>query len=160
MKPLQYLFYSKIFLYLLLPCASAFTFAAMHLIYTGFLGGAARRQTWNENLGTHMLKRTRFWKIKQYSLVAGAVLTDVHEAIQEQQQVYSTIRTFLPLLVDVRKKGESLLATRSLFFRFLDPLLTENLPSLVREVSIMEEVLKMLPKSNLTLEDVLAGKFD
>ena len=151
---------SEVLVDLCLTSIAVLMFAAMGFALRRYLGATQRNRPLHETLPMQFVKRTRPWKVKQFSLVAQRVLADVHSVILEKAACAQEARAFLPLLVDARRKGEGLMAGRLAYHSVLTPWIENQLPSLVRELAALEEVVKSLPKSHLTIEDVLAGKFD
>lgn len=151
---------TKMILDLFLTGVALVMFTTMGLALRRYLGATQRKRPLKETLPMHFMRRTRPWKIRQYSVVAEGVLSDVHSVILEKTPRVHEVRAFLPLLIDARRKGEGLLASRSSLHLVLTPWWENRLPPLVRELAALEEVVKSLPKSHLTIEDVLAGKFE
>jgi hypothetical protein len=69
-------------------------------------------------------------------------------------------RSFLPILSDVRKRGQILLQQQTTAHRVAFPDREKTLNDLVMRLFVMESKLKALPKPTVTIEEVLSGKFE
>jgi hypothetical protein len=107
-----------------------------------------------------LLRKSRRYQIRTYKRLALSVIKDVNEALECPQSSPQTARALLPLVTDFRKRGEHLLTKRSLCHAFLFPALEKKLEPCVKQLIELERLLKSIPRSTLSLEDVLEGKFD
>jgi hypothetical protein len=110
--------------------------------------------------GSSALRSLRPSRLRQFEVMAQGVLRDVGSALIEAPCQAPEVRSLLPIVCEVRRHGEVLLRTRGPFGRLLWPAREWRLAPLVRDLARIEDVLRALPRSRLTLEDVLAGRFD
>jgi hypothetical protein len=106
------------------------------------------------------LARTgRGYRLNRFETVARGVLSDVEDAMQPPV-CYRHARSFLPLLSDVLKHGQILLRQQTMAHRVAYPDREEQLSLLVTHLFTLESKLRSLPKQTISIEDVLAGKFE
>ena len=92
--------------------------------------------------------------------MAQGLLSDVGGIIVEGPHRHLEARALLPIVSEVRRFGETLVKSRRSLVVLLAPAREARLAPLVRDLSRVETLLRELPRSSLTLEDVLAGRFE
>ncbi|NBX15972.1 MAG: hypothetical protein EBR09_01255 [Proteobacteria bacterium] len=106
------------------------------------------------------LTRTgRTGRLTRFENIAKDVLCDVESALQPPLCTMHA-RSFLPILSDVRKRGQILLQQQTTAHRVAFPDREKTLNELVMRLFVMESKLKALPKPTVTIEEVLSGKFE
>ncbi|MBM3382003.1 MAG: hypothetical protein FJY29_06125 [Betaproteobacteria bacterium] len=98
-------------------------------------------------------------RLKRFEQIAVVVVTDVESALQPPL-CSRHARSFLPILSDVRRRGQLLLSQQTGAHRVSAPERERHLYSLVDKLGQLEIQLKALPKPNVTVEEVLLGKFE
>lgn len=101
----------------------------------------------------------RSGRLRRFESIAHAVVTDVTAALQPPL-CHHHARSFLPIVSDVRRRGQSLLDQQTTAHRVSSPEREKSLKKLVLELFSLETQLKALPKHTVTMDDVLSGKFD
>lgn len=104
--------------------------------------------------------RIRLLRARRFLEVGSRIADDANEMMSESETPNSSARVLIPLVVDARRKGDRLLASSSRFQQIFAPRLEKNVVLLHKELKALESKLRSLPRSTLTLEDVLAGQFD
>ncbi len=110
-----------------------------------------------ESLAKRYWKTTRTYRLRAFHNLANEVIDDVSRLMNERRRP-DEARALGCLISDARKKGECLLASRQ-FYHTYSPRSESALRGKVNELARLEQRLKALPRSSLTLEDVLAGRF-
>jgi hypothetical protein len=129
------------------------------------LGTVLRRHARNKgrtqpavaSLAVRLWKSTRIHKVHAFLTMADNVIQDVTFLMSHHRRV-DEARAMRSLISDARKKGEHLLATR-VFYHAYWPRSEVALANAVAQLTALEERVGALPRSQLTLEDVLAGRF-
>ena len=98
-------------------------------------------------------------RLKRFENIARGVLCDVESALQPPL-CHRHARSFLPILSDVRRRGQVLLQQQTTAHRVASPKREKTLAELVIRLFTLESELKALPKPTVTIEEVLSGKFD
>ncbi|MEN9530148.1 MAG: hypothetical protein RI932_2021 [Pseudomonadota bacterium] len=98
-------------------------------------------------------------RLKRFQQIAVGVVSDVESALQPPH-CSRHARSFLPILSDVRRRGQLLLSQQTGAHRVSAPDRERQLHSLVDRLGQLENRLKALPKPNVTVEEVLLGKFE
>lgn len=106
-----------------------------------------------------ILRGGRVTHLKKFERIARDVVTDVESAL-EPPHCHRHARSFLPILSDVRRRGEQLLNQQTLAHKVTAPQREQDLCTLVDQLNGLEVRLKSLPKSKVTVEEVLLGKFE
>lgn len=105
------------------------------------------------------LRGGRTSHLRKFQRIASDVVCDVQSAL-EPPHCHKHARSFLPILSDVRRRGELLLSQQTLAHRVTAAEREQKLCTLVGQLIILESRLKALPKPNVTIEEVLLGKFE
>ena len=113
-----------------------------------------------ESFGDRLLRRSRPRRLRQFEGIAASVLRDASALLSQEPLPNGEARAFLPIVAEVRVRGEVLLKRRRRFVRLLSPARESRLAPLVRDLARIETALRELPRSRLSLDDVLAGRFD
>ena len=111
-------------------------------------------------LGRRLMRSLRPARLRQFESMANDVLRDVGSVIVDGPHRHSEARALLPMVAEVRRYGEGLQKGRPRLSKVLWPLREARLAPLVRDLGRVEGLLRELPRSRLTLEDVLAGRFE
>jgi hypothetical protein len=98
-------------------------------------------------------------RLKRFEQIAVVVVSDVEAALQPPL-CSRHARSFLPILSDVRRRGQLLLSQQTGAHRVSAPERERQLHSIVHKLGQLENRLKALPKPNVTVEEVLLGKFE
>ena len=125
-----------------------------------YFAARSRNRRIDEPLGAEWLRRSRPTRMKQFEGMAHSVLTDVGGLVVEGVSRVPDARAMLPLVVEVKRHGQFLLGAQSSWHYLFAPSREWRLDSLVKDLGRLEELLRNLPRSELTLEDVLAGRFE
>lgn len=139
--------------------------AVLLFLVAGFLlrrhaAATQRKRPIASPMGGRLLKSFRPWRLRQFEHIAHGLLSDVGGVIVEGAHRNSEARALLPIVTEVRRFGESLMKSRRPLGTLLAPMREARLASLVRDLGRVESLLRELPRSSLTLEDVLAGRFE
>jgi hypothetical protein len=110
--------------------------------------------------GSRLLKSLRPRRLRPVEAMAQGLLTDVGGILVEGPHRHPEARALLPIVSEVRRFGETLVKSRRFLVTLLAPAREARLAPLVRDLSRVEMLLRELPRSRLTLEDVLAGRFE
>lgn len=98
-------------------------------------------------------------RLKRFERIARDVMCDIESALQPPH-CNQHARSFLPILSDVRRRGQLLLGQQT-GTHWVGSLEREReLARLVDKLSQLENRLKALPRPNVTVEEVLLGKFE
>ncbi len=111
----------------------------------------------NQNIVQRILKRTRQAQIKSFQRLASDIVCDANLVLKRDRAIMEA-RALSPLVADARKKGEYLLASQQIYHTYFFKE-ERKLRSIVEQLASLERCLKALPRSSLTLDDVLAGRF-
>lgn len=98
-------------------------------------------------------------RIRQFEQIAFGVVSDVESALYPPL-CSRHARSFLPILSDVHRRGQLLLNQQTGAHRVSAPDRERQLRCLVDKLGQLESRLKALPKPNVTVEEVLLGKFE
>lgn len=98
-------------------------------------------------------------RLKRFENIARGVVCDVESALQPPL-CHRHARSFLPILSDVRRRGQVLLQQQTTAHRVASPEREKTLAELVMRLFTLESTLKALPKPTVTIEEVLSGKFE
>jgi predicted methyltransferase len=132
-------------------------FVSLGIVLRRYAANRGRTQLETRSLAVRLWRSTRTHKIRTYQAMASDVIQDVTQLMANNQRV-DEARAMRSLVSDARKKGEHLVATRQFYHAYW--LRSENaLFSTVSQLTLLEERIGALPRSQLTLEDVLAGRF-
>ncbi|MEN9825000.1 MAG: hypothetical protein RI953_745 [Pseudomonadota bacterium] len=101
----------------------------------------------------------RSGRLNRFENIARVVLSDVEAALQPPL-CHRHARSFLPIIADVRKRGQTLLSQQTYAHRVTSPVREKALADLVMRIFNLESQLKALPKPSVTIEEVLSGKFE
>lgn len=101
----------------------------------------------------------RTGRLNRFENIARVVVSDVEAALQPPL-CHRHARSFLPILADVRKRGQTLLSQQTYAHRVTSPVREKALSELVMQLFNLEGQLKALPKPTVTIEEVLSGKFE
>lgn len=101
----------------------------------------------------------RAGRLKRFRRIALEVQSDI-EAALTPPLCTSHARSFLPILADVKKHGQKLISQQTTTHRVASPEREKELTDLVTQLASLEARLRLLPKPNLTIEQVLLGKFE
>lgn len=105
--------------------------------------------------------RLPHWKYRHFEEIARTVLEDARNAMEDAETgAASTARSLLPLVAETRKQGEILLGKSGILAAFIARVHYSRLNPLVEHLERTEKELKALPRSTLTLDDVLQGRFE
>jgi hypothetical protein len=138
---------------------------AMAIVAFLTLGAALRRHAARQTSGhftadpivQEVLKKTRRHKLQAFQIMAREVIEDVTALMSDETRV-DEARALKALVTAARKKGESLVASRQIHHAYWRQ--SESaLFATVEKLWALENQLGALPRSSLTLEDVLAGRF-
>ena len=113
----------------------------------------------HSNRWPRFLRGGRMSHVKKFQRIAKDMVCDVESAL-EPPHCHLHARSFLPILSDVRRRGELLMSQQTLAHRVTAPDREQELCTLVRQLTILENRLKALPKPKVTIEEVLLGKFE
>jgi hypothetical protein len=111
-----------------------------------------------ESLMTRLFRRSRLFKIRNFSRLSSAILIDAKPLVDDTTRV-AEARAFRPLVSELRKQGEHLLASRRWYHCCTSWWKERELEADLEKITDIELILRALPCSELTLEDVLAGRF-
>jgi hypothetical protein len=128
---------------------------------------------WQTTVKPHILKNRRISyrpllrfnrggrasRLKRFERIARDVISDIESALQPPH-CNQHARSFLPILSDVKRRGQLLLGQQTGAHRVGSPERERELTRLVDQLSRLEMRLKALPKPNVTVEEVLLGKFE
>lgn len=117
-----------------------------------------RQDSWKRSFGA-LTRAGRGRRLQRFQTIARDVVTDVEAALQPPL-CHRHARSFLPILADVRKRGQSLLQQQTTAHRVTSPDRERDLAQLVMRLFVLESQLKSLPKPSVTIEEVLSGKFE
>lgn len=145
--------------YVLTFCASGMLLSVGFAIRR-YLGAINRQRPLRETIRKLLVRQTRYAKLKHFHSLARGVISDASEALAESTATASGARALIPIVCEVRKRGELLVARTKTFHWLCLPLRERRLRPLVCELIQVEEVLKSLPRPELSIEDVLAGKLE
>ncbi|NBO38764.1 hypothetical protein EBU99_09295 [bacterium] len=98
-------------------------------------------------------------RLKRFERIARDVVVDVESALQPPH-CHHHARSLIPLISDVRRRGELLLSQQTGTHRITAPEREMLLETLVSQLFSLESRLKALPKPKVTIEEVLSGKFE
>ena len=128
---------------------------------------------WQTTVKPHILKNRRISyrpmlrfnrggrasRLKRFERIARDVISDIESALQPPH-CNQHARSFLPILSDVKRRGQLLLGQQTGAHRVGSPERERELTRIVDQLSRLEMRLKALPKPNVTVEEVLLGKFE
>lgn len=124
------------------------------------LGRSFRMRSFSPHRRLLRLHRNgRGGRLKRFSKIANEVLNDVEESLTPPL-CSNHARSFLPILTDVKRHGQKLLNQQTGAHRVSAPEREKELGELIVRLTALEQRLKALPKPNLTIEQVLLGKFE
>lgn len=106
-----------------------------------------------------LLRGGRTSQLKGFERIATDVICDVESAL-EPPSCQKHARSFLPILCDVRRRGQHLLTQQTGAHRVSSPERERLLQNTVDRLNQLEQKLKALPKPTVTVEEVLLGKFE
>ncbi|MEN9808683.1 MAG: hypothetical protein RLZZ488_250 [Pseudomonadota bacterium] len=106
-----------------------------------------------------MSRAGRGSRVRRFESIARGVVSDVEDALQPPL-CHRHARSFLPILSDVRRRGQLLLQQQTNAHRVASPDRERDLTNLVMRLFTLEAQLKALPKPSVTIEEVLSGKFE
>lgn len=99
-------------------------------------------------------------RARRFVDIGGRTVVDVKEMLGEGTDNRLEARVLIPLVADLRRRGDRLVASRGRLSSFVFSKLEFQVSSLHEELIRLEHLLRQLPRSKLTLEDVLAGNFE
>lgn len=108
-------------------------------------------------------RRLQPFRLRQLLKIAKDVLHDTNDALNHIQNpaAHPELRALIPIVSEVRKRVAKVLAKDvSKQAKFWNATVCEDLKSVLKELMKAEELLRSIPKTKLTLEQVLAGHFD
>jgi len=144
----------------------AVTLSALALFLTAglalrrFAAARGRSRPISAPMGRRLLRSLRPARLRQFESMANDVLRDVGGVIVEGPHRNSEARALLPIVAEVRRFGEGLQRAQPRLGKMLWPLREARLAPLVRDLGRVEGLLRELPRSRLSLEDVLEGRFE
>lgn len=106
-----------------------------------------------------LLNKTWIYRRKRLHKLARGVITDVQEMLNDATLSPREARVLIPLVSETRKRLQSLSRHRkgSVFWYIASE---EKTHRLLSELIRLEDLLRSIPRSTLSLEDVLAGRFE
>ncbi len=136
---------------------TAAVFVFLGLRVRDYAAGSFRRHPFGLSIFQEIVKRSRFWQLQCFQRLVREIIRDTDHMLEEKKTVMET-RAMIPLVSDARKKGEHLLATQQFFHTYLSRN-ERQLRETVTQLTALDQRLKSLPRSSLSLDDVLAGRF-
>lgn len=121
--------------------------------------GHKTRKSRSSKLFYRFVGGTRPVRARRFVDIGDRLIVDVCEMLEETTH-RSEARVLIPLVADLRKRGDRLVASKGKLSELVFSKLEKRVESLHQELIRLEQLLRALPKSKLTLEDVLAGKFE
>ncbi len=143
---------------------TTFTLLAGIFLITGglalrrFASISHNKKNVNEPLFKHIFGRSRISKMRQFRSLAKGVLADVEQALYENPEKRHEARALLPLVAEVRKRGELLITNKEFCNLLWKPVKESKLMPLVNDLNHKEQMLRSLPRPKLTIDEILAGK--
>lgn len=122
-----------------------------------FAAGSYKQRPHDRNIFRALAKNFRYWQLQYFQHIAAEMISDTNNMIEQNKTPMET-RAMTPLVADARKKGEQLLTTQR-FYHLYFSRNERNLKDTVTRLTILERRLKSLPRSSLSLDDILAGRF-
>lgn len=102
-------------------------------------------------------------RLRQLLKIAKDVLHDTNDALSHihNPSAHPELRALIPIVSEVRKRVTKVLAKdASSKTQFWNATVCEELKRVLKELMKAEDLLRSIPKTKLTLEQVLAGHFD
>lgn len=113
---------------------------------------------------TSLLFRLRTLRIRHFQQIAAQVMSDSFQALGSSKTLCLVnnyeARTMIPLVSDARKLGERLLAQRRRYHLLFGRSLERQIELTIYELIELETRLRSIPRAFVTLEDVVAGRFE
>lgn len=139
-------------------CTTILVFVMLGVYLRRYVASKEMNKYCSESLAKRLLKSTRAYQVQMFQAMASEVILDVTRLINEQNR-HDEARALKTLVFDARKRGEALKATKRFYHAFW-PRTEQSLLITLNKLYDLETRLKAMPRSNLTLDDVLAGRFD
>jgi hypothetical protein len=130
------------------------------LMLRRYIAARKRHRPIVEMLGKEWFQASRFSKLKHFDAMAQSVLKDVGFLVVEHPNQVGEARAMLPIVLEIRKHGENLLQRRRPWMLVICLPWEVRIRPLVKDLERVEDLLRELPRSRLSLEDVLDGHFE
>lgn len=144
--------------------------AALALLCAGFALAAGARRKANKGKGAHAPQLRGFGaglrlaQVRWFRSVASQIVQDAHASLASAGRVCRVdqyeARTMIPLVSEARKMGEGLLATRRKWHVLVAPRTEYQVEHAILDLIELEARLKAIPRAVISIEDVVAGRFD
>ena len=111
---------------------SSFTLLASVFLITGgfalrrFANISHNKKNVNEPMFRQIFGRSRITKMRQFQSLAKGVLADVEQALYENPEKRHEARALLPLVAEVRKRGELLITNQEFCNLLWKPVRSQN----------------------------------
>jgi hypothetical protein len=106
----------------------------------------------------------RFAQVRHFTLVASRVVEDAESLLRNARCLGSIenyeARTMIPLVSEARRTGEVLLARRKRWHVMVSPKFESKIELAILDLIELEARLKAIPRAILSIEDVVAGRFE
>lgn len=96
----------------------------------------------------------RLNRVKNFENLSEMVMKDILEALKTENNAHEQAHALLPLLLDVRKIGEKLIAQQHFYHTVLFPLGEKRLKPRVERLIHVEKLLKSLPRQSPSCENI------
>jgi hypothetical protein len=93
-----------------------------------------------------ILFSNRMNSLRNFEKLSETVMKDILEALKTENNSHEQARALLPLLLDVRKTGEKLLAQQHFYHTILFPIGESRLKPRIDRLIQIEKLLKSLPR--------------
>ena len=93
-----------------------------------------------------ILFSNRMNSLRNFEKLSETVMKDILEALKTENNSHEQARALLPLLLDVRKTGEKLLAQQHFYHTILFPIGERRLKPRIDRLIQIEKLLKSLPR--------------
>lgn len=93
-----------------------------------------------------ILFNNRMNSLRNFEKLSETVMKDILEALKTENNSHEQARALLPLLLDVRKTGEKLLAQQHFYHTILFPIGERRLKPRIDRLIQIEKLLKSLPR--------------
>jgi len=126
--------------------------------------GSSGLRVYGRSRMASLVFRFRSLRIRHFQQISAQVMSDSFEVLANSATLCLVdnyeARTMLPLVSDARKLGESLLSQRRRRHLLFGRSLERQIELTIYELLELENRLRSIPRAFVTLEDVVAGRFE
>ncbi|WP_148696215.1 hypothetical protein [Silvanigrella aquatica] len=96
----------------------------------------------------------RLNKVRNFEKLSEMIMKDILEALKTENNSHEQAKALLPLLLDIRKTGEKLLAQQHFYHTVLFPSGEARIKPRVERLIHVEKLLKSLPRKGVSSENL------